>query len=54
VSNDNKKYTSLISGLNMFLAAECDQDREQIDGGNMLLDTMLETGYACMQLGVRV
>jgi len=38
----------------MFLAAECDQDREQIDGGNMLLDTMLETGYACMQLGVRV
>jgi hypothetical protein len=38
----------------MFLAAERDQDREQSGGGNMLLDTTSETGYACMQLGVSV
>jgi len=38
----------------MFLAAECDQDREHSGGGNLLLDTESETGYACTQLGVRV
>jgi hypothetical protein len=54
VSNGNKRHTPLLSGLIMFLAAECDQDREQSGGGSMLLGTMSETGYACTQLGVRI
>jgi hypothetical protein len=40
VSNDNERYTSLLSGLIIFLAAECYQDREQSGGGNTLLDTV--------------
>jgi hypothetical protein len=45
---------SFLSGLILFLVAECDQDREQSGGGAMLQDTVSDTFYACRQLGVRV